>query len=936
MMSNECKGKNRQLENCDSPVIEGTRFCENHQYMKDYTDEMLNNLKICSGCSNSDYLNNLKTCARCLKRGKDHREKAKENKIFCKFIKKGGKQCDYEDSGNGFCGKHKTYYFKEQTEKKGKKVCTDFIRGCRNELELDCKFSKCEPCRKRARDYEKSKLNKNSANDVDPNDPNDDFDDPDNDIIHEKYCSGCRQICKIKGKFSTCAECRAKTEIKNEEAKAERAKKPKCIYPKCINSQTCGEFCSSGHDIYNDPEKWKYVEKGNNGQICPACTNNRTKDAFVTNGKTYKHCILCRNTMKSTDLKRKSRKERSTMKDTIREIRRCALRRGIIFDINDDYITEMLSKHCAYCNDNATGLDRIDNNNGYVIDNINPACKICNFIKYTYEIGQFLQYCLNIYNNIGTTTKNTEPVIYGTYKEFLSQLKYRKCIENYLTEEERAEKLTHKCFYCANNNSNSLGLDRIDSLGNYTIENTVSCCYICNIMKKDYDINFFFDHIKKILYHNKLIDNLDKEFKFDTSNNNNSNISSTFITEELLKLIDKFHGKINANDHRNIKNFTHDESYYYSKIYNTYDISKFEPELEFCENDDQHDIWEYFRLRISSELYNKPKDGITCIYILIRDKMTKKYVGITSISNDFLFCENLDDYIGWKKGDKINNKKLNNIMNISTCIGIPPFSYNFNVGKLCAKLMFSREVYDYVRKCGDNLVGLVTYSLYGKSIQYDRLKELKFVGLTETENESMHIDGKLYNIISKYMEQNKLGQNKEFKSKMAKIKYLCNHLGIRDITFHGLQKGVYFGYLGSNGKDFLNCITNNFVPDGIKAIKEISDEWKNRWANQRFNYLIANKKIMIDYSFQNYTNNKEYNNYRVRKHLNKIDEKNKDKKNNDKKDKKYTVLSDDDKKSILKIWHENKDKSYEKLAKIVSEKLLKKISRKAIARIVDI
>jgi hypothetical protein len=71
-------------------------------------------------------------------------------------------------------------------------------------------------------------------------------------------------------------------------------------------------------------------------------------------------------------------------------------------------------------------------------------------------------------------------------------------------------------------------------------------------------------------------------------------------------------------------------------------------------------------------------------------------------------------------------------MNMSTCVSLQPFGYNFNGGKLLATLAFSKEVLTYFQnKYNEPLLGITTTSLYGKSIQYDRLIHLKFVGYTK-------------------------------------------------------------------------------------------------------------------------------------------------------------------------------------------------------------
>ena len=71
-------------------------------------------------------------------------------------------------------------------------------------------------------------------------------------------------------------------------------------------------------------------------------------------------------------------------------------------------------------------------------------------------------------------------------------------------------------------------------------------------------------------------------------------------------------------------------------------------------------------------------------------------------------------------------------MNLSTCVSIQPFGYNFNGGKLLAKLAFSKEVMNkFKEKFNQELLVISTTGLYGKSVQYDRLKELEYVGKTK-------------------------------------------------------------------------------------------------------------------------------------------------------------------------------------------------------------
>jgi hypothetical protein len=61
---------------------------------------------------------------------------------------------------NAYCGLHQLEYFKQKTIKMGKKVCTNCIRGCREQLELTYKFKKCPECLVKDRHKDKKLIEK--------------------------------------------------------------------------------------------------------------------------------------------------------------------------------------------------------------------------------------------------------------------------------------------------------------------------------------------------------------------------------------------------------------------------------------------------------------------------------------------------------------------------------------------------------------------------------------------------------------------------------------------------------------------------------------------------------------------------------------------------------------------------------------------------------
>ena len=62
--------------------------------------------------------------------------------------------------------------------------------------------------------------------------------------------------------------------------------------------------------------------------------------------------------------------------------------RGVAWELSKEEYFELIAKPCYYCEDafgmpvkTGVGLDRIDNNGGYSVGNVLPACKVCNAIR---------------------------------------------------------------------------------------------------------------------------------------------------------------------------------------------------------------------------------------------------------------------------------------------------------------------------------------------------------------------------------------------------------------------------------------------------------------------------------------------------------------------------------------------------------------------------
>lgn len=89
----------------------------------------------------------------------------------------------------------------------------------------------------------------------------------------------------------------------------------------------------------------------------------------------------------------------------------------------------------------------------------------------------------------------------GVYKRYINECNRRnrlvRGIKMELTFEEFSKLITSNCYYCGVENCR--GVDRLDSDGNYTVENSQPCCSSCNEMKNNKTEVQFIEHLKKIM-----------------------------------------------------------------------------------------------------------------------------------------------------------------------------------------------------------------------------------------------------------------------------------------------------------------------------------------------------------------------------------------------------------------------------------------------------
>lgn len=86
-----------------------------------------------------------------------------------------------------------------------------------------------------------------------------------------------------------------------------------------------------------------------------------------------------------------------------------AMRRGHSFDLTLAQFNNIAKASCAYCgsecenytiNYSYTGIDRIDNKQGYTEGNVQACCKLCNKMKGTLSPMQFIRHIRSIVKHL--------------------------------------------------------------------------------------------------------------------------------------------------------------------------------------------------------------------------------------------------------------------------------------------------------------------------------------------------------------------------------------------------------------------------------------------------------------------------------------------------------------------------------------------------------
>lgn len=148
-------------------------------------------------------------------------------------------------------------------------------------------------------------------------------------------------------------------------------------------------------------------------KVCRNCESILTANKFYTGHKTNDGLSVDCKKCSSEKAKARYYKQKNETPERIKKNRkkfdktptgkyniykRGAKQRCIEFKLTKDEFNVFWKKPCSYCGDNVDyiGLDRIDNSKGYERENIISCCGLCNRMKGTLTVEEFISHCKKI------------------------------------------------------------------------------------------------------------------------------------------------------------------------------------------------------------------------------------------------------------------------------------------------------------------------------------------------------------------------------------------------------------------------------------------------------------------------------------------------------------------------------------------------------------
>ena len=210
---------------------------------------------------------------------------------------------------------------------------------------------------------------------------------------------------------------------------------------------------------------------------------------------------------KNAERKRTQRRE-SASRVKWNYAKQCARQRNSEWKLDFANYVLLVTQPCCYCGflhtESGIGLDRLDNNIGYVVGNVVSCCNECNVVRNSnftptemLVLGQVVAQIKHTRMNptAHLDIKARQPIITECTKSN-TRRRFWKSRETAshrgltwsITREQYNDLVRQSCRYCGSviKLKRGVGLDRLDNTQGYRLDNVVTCCPVCNTARNDH------------------------------------------------------------------------------------------------------------------------------------------------------------------------------------------------------------------------------------------------------------------------------------------------------------------------------------------------------------------------------------------------------------------------------------------------------------------
>jgi hypothetical protein len=234
-------------------------------------------------------------------------------------------------------------------------------------------------------------------------------------------------------------------------------------------------------------ERKEYQIRQLTPDMCLGCGITIIEPTEGFRSDTVKRCKECYKKLQETEEKRE-RDERDYNKERkanlikhYDEYIRGAMKKNIQFDLDAEQFEMLVNSHCHYCDEydetKVIGIDRVNSDRGYFIENVVPCCATCNFMKSDLEKEDFLNHICKIYLHSCADGESTESLKMDDKRSYIRP---RKILEMY-----KNKKIQDYIELCKKDERSPLFIQKMEKLLNTSLREGECLSLIKNALRSD-------------------------------------------------------------------------------------------------------------------------------------------------------------------------------------------------------------------------------------------------------------------------------------------------------------------------------------------------------------------------------------------------------------------------------------------------------------------